>query len=120
MSLLIQVAQTRQGAERLLEARLLSTLASCDYLDARPEADQAFLGMFLPRALSYSVSAVNSRRVFSDHDSFLPSAVQRYHQLFMPALQLVDGLLATLGPGHATALSQVRLSVSPLLIFKPV
>lgn len=45
MSLLIQVAQTRQGAERLLEARLLSTLASCDYLDARPEADQAFLGM---------------------------------------------------------------------------
>lgn len=46
MSLLIQVAQTRQGAERLLEARLLSTLASCDYLDARPEANQAFLGMF--------------------------------------------------------------------------
>lgn len=47
MSLLIQVAQTRQGAERLLEARLLSTLASCDYLDARPEADQAFMGMHL-------------------------------------------------------------------------
>lgn len=56
--------------------------------------------------------------MFSDHDSFLPSAVQRYHQLFMPALQLVDGLLATLGPSHATALSQVCLAGLPFLILK--
>ncbi|KAI0351635.1 hypothetical protein OH77DRAFT_1429461 [Trametes cingulata] len=81
MSLLIRMAQTRQGAERLLEVRVLPILADCDYLDARPEADQAFL----------------------DRDSFLPSAVQRYHQLFMPALQLVSGLLITLGPKHTTA-----------------
>ena len=45
MSLLVRMAQTRQGAERLLEARVLPILADCDYLDARPEADQAFLGM---------------------------------------------------------------------------
>ncbi|THH18242.1 hypothetical protein EW146_g2707 [Bondarzewia mesenterica] len=84
MTCLIRVAQTRQGAERLLEARLLSNLASCDYLDARPEGDQSFM----------------------DQDSFLPSAIQRYHQLFMPALQLVDGILATLGPSHTTAANQ--------------
>ncbi|KAI0744751.1 nucleoporin Nup186/Nup192/Nup205 [Earliella scabrosa] len=81
MSLLVRMAQTRQGAERLLEARVLPILADCDYLDARPEADQAFL----------------------DRDSFLPSAVQRYHQLFMPALQLVSGMLLSLGPKHTTA-----------------
>ncbi|KAI0830134.1 nucleoporin Nup186/Nup192/Nup205 [Trametes gibbosa] len=81
MSLLIRMAQTRQGAERLLEARVLPILADCDYIDARPEADQAFM----------------------DRDSFLPSAVQRYHQLFMPALQLVSGMLITLGPKHTTA-----------------
>ncbi|KAI8972576.1 nucleoporin Nup186/Nup192/Nup205 [Trametes punicea] len=81
MSLLVRMAQTRQGAEKLLEARVLPILADCDYLDARPEADQAFL----------------------DLDSFLPSAVQRYHQLFMPALQLVSGMLITLGPKHTTA-----------------
>ncbi|RPD60781.1 hypothetical protein L227DRAFT_653063 [Lentinus tigrinus ALCF2SS1-6] len=81
MSLLVRMAQTRQGAERLLEARVLPILADCDYLDARPEADQAFL----------------------DRDSFLPSAVQRYHQLFMPALQLVSGMLISLGPKHTTA-----------------
>lgn len=51
MSLLIRMAQSRQGAERLLEARALPILADCDYLDARPEADQAFLGMLYGVAL---------------------------------------------------------------------
>ena len=45
MSLLIRMSQTRQGAERLLEARLLPILADCDYLDSRPEVDQDFHGM---------------------------------------------------------------------------
>jgi nuclear pore complex protein Nup205 len=44
MSLLVRMVQTRAGAERLLEAQLLPILAQCDYLDARPEADQSFLG----------------------------------------------------------------------------
>ncbi|KAF7320904.1 Nucleoporin [Mycena chlorophos] len=84
MSLFIRMAQTRAGAERLLEAQLIPILSQCDYLDARPEADQSFM----------------------DRDSFLPSAIQRYHQLLMPALQLVDGMLATLGTKHATACNQ--------------
>ncbi|KAH9477078.1 Nuclear pore complex protein Nup205 [Psilocybe cubensis] len=84
MSLFIRMSQTRAGAERLLEAQLLPILAQCDYLDTRPEADQSFI----------------------DQDSFLPSAIQRYHQLFMPALQVVDGILTTLGDKHATATHQ--------------
>lgn len=43
----------------------------------------------------------------ADQDTFLPSAIQRYHQLFMPVLQLVHGMLATLGPKHSTAAYQV-------------
>jgi nuclear pore complex protein Nup205 len=43
-----------------------------------------------------------------DHDHFLPSAIQRYHQLFLPALQLIDAILATLGPGHLFAVNQVE------------
>jgi nuclear pore complex protein Nup205 len=43
-----------------------------------------------------------------DHDHFLPSAIQRYHQLFLPALQLIDAILATLGPGHLFAVNQVK------------
>ncbi|KAJ6619045.1 nucleoporin Nup186/Nup192/Nup205 [Mycena sp. CBHHK59/15] len=84
MSLFVRMAQTRLGAERLLEAQLIPILTQCDYLDARPEADQSFM----------------------DQDTFLPSAIQRYHQLFMPALQLVDGMLATLGTKHATVSNQ--------------
>jgi len=42
-----------------------------------------------------------------DQDSFLPSAIQRYHQLFVPSLQLIDGMLATLGTKHTTLVHQV-------------
>ncbi|KAJ3972446.1 hypothetical protein EV361DRAFT_948793, partial [Lentinula raphanica] len=43
---------------------------------------------------------------FVDHNSFLPSAIQRYHNLFMPSLQIVVAMLATLGGKHATASNQ--------------
>ena len=45
MSFFIRLAQTRAGAERLLEAQILQILSRCDYIDATPEADQAFMGM---------------------------------------------------------------------------
>jgi nuclear pore complex protein Nup205 len=83
MSLFIRIAQTRQGAERLIEARVLPILADCDFLDTLPEVDQSFI----------------------DHNHFLPSAIQRYHQLFVPALQLVNTILATLGSGHSFAVN---------------
>ncbi len=47
MSLLVRMAQSRVGAEKLVESRLILVLADSDFVDARPEADQAFLGMFL-------------------------------------------------------------------------
>ncbi|KAI0297000.1 nucleoporin Nup186/Nup192/Nup205 [Multifurca ochricompacta] len=82
MSLLIRIAQTRQGAERLIEARVLPILADCDFLTHSPKWTSHL----------------------SDH--FLPSAIQRYHQLFMPALQLINAILATLGSGHSFAINQ--------------
>jgi hypothetical protein len=45
MSLLTRIAQTRQGAERLIEARVLPTLAGCDFLDTRADIDQTFIGV---------------------------------------------------------------------------
>ena len=44
MSLLTRMSQTRAGAERLLEARLIPILADCDFIDTRPESDKAFVG----------------------------------------------------------------------------
>ncbi|KAI0759191.1 nucleoporin Nup186/Nup192/Nup205 [Irpex lacteus] len=75
MSLLSRIAQSRGGAERL-----------CDFVDARPELDQAFV----------------------DNGSFLPSATQRYHQLLLPSLQAVAGVIAALGSKHLTAANQAH------------
>ncbi|KAJ4481027.1 nucleoporin Nup186/Nup192/Nup205 [Lentinula aciculospora] len=90
MSFFIRMAETRAGAERLLDVRLIPILAQCDFLDSRPEADASFV----------------------DHDSFLPSAIQRYHNLFMPSLQIVNAMLATLGGKHATASNQALNFIS--------
>jgi nuclear pore complex protein Nup205 len=44
MSLMSRMAQTRGGAERLTENCLILYLAKSDFIDARPESDQAFVG----------------------------------------------------------------------------
>jgi len=84
MSLFVRMTQSKQGAERLLESRMIKVLAGCDFVDARPEMNQAFF----------------------DQNNFLPAAIQRYHQLLMPVLQIVCGIMVTLGSRHATATSQ--------------
>jgi nuclear pore complex protein Nup205 len=40
MSLLVRIAQTRQGATRLLEHRVFETLSRCTFISAKPELDQ--------------------------------------------------------------------------------
>ncbi|KAH9074991.1 hypothetical protein EDB83DRAFT_2654783 [Lactarius deliciosus] len=78
MSLLTHIAQTCQGAERLIEATVLPTLAIYDFLDTCPDVDS--LG------------------------HFLPSVIQQYHQLFLPGLQLVDAIMVRiLTPPDAVA-----------------
>jgi len=84
MSLLIRIAQTRQGADRLAESRLFYILSQCEFLGARPENDQDFL----------------------DYDTFLPSAIERYHQLLLPTLQLAASMLSTAGSASAFIVKQ--------------
>ncbi|PWN23540.1 hypothetical protein BCV69DRAFT_279473 [Microstroma glucosiphilum] len=61
-----RLSQTREGAERLLEARLFDVFAQADALASRPEEDQGFV----------------------DLESFLPAATERYGALLLPALQV--------------------------------
>ncbi|CDZ97366.1 Uncharacterized conserved protein [Phaffia rhodozyma] len=74
-SLLIQISLTRNGAERLLEARLFETLSQCYMFEDRPEAEDSM----------------------TDYDSFLPPAIERYHQILIPVLQLTTGVLSSVG-----------------------
>ncbi|KAL7408793.1 nucleoporin Nup186/Nup192/Nup205 [Mrakia frigida] len=83
-SLLIRIAQSQFGAERILESRLFEVLSQCHFIDARPEMDQTYL----------------------DLDSFLPPVIERFHQILLPTLQLAVGTLSSLGPSSHAALHQ--------------
>ncbi|GAA5989348.1 hypothetical protein JCM11641_002770 [Rhodosporidiobolus odoratus] len=84
MSFLVRLASTREGAEKLLSADLLTKLADCEYLGARPLADASAM----------------------DFDGFLPPAIERHHQLLLPALQLIVNTLVSFGPDTAVATRQ--------------
>lgn len=76
MSLFTRMAQTRPGAERLLEAQILPILSQCEFLDARPEEDQSFMGAWRG-VLACRLANVwcRPRFVFTLGDSAVPSAV---------------------------------------------
>ena len=44
MSFLIRLGESRHGAERLLECRVLPILSQMDFLDSRPEPDENTAG----------------------------------------------------------------------------
>ena len=70
------MAQTRLGAERLLDAQILPILSQCDYVEARPEADQSFIGKDLRRfndhlAYVVQIMTLSCLLLSSDITSFL-------------------------------------------------
>ncbi|KAJ9479261.1 hypothetical protein PHBOTO_002738 [Pseudozyma hubeiensis] len=88
-----RMAQTRDGAERLLNAKVFDVLAQSDYLAARPDQDQEFV----------------------DLDSFLPAATERYNALLTPVLQLTTSILASTsaGAGISKATASTSASAAP-------
>ncbi|GAA5979980.1 hypothetical protein JCM10908_001488 [Rhodotorula pacifica] len=84
MSFLIRLASTREGAEKLLGAEVLSRLAECEYLGARPLADADSM----------------------EFDGFIPPATERHHQLLLPALQLAVSTIVSFGSDTQVATRQ--------------
>lgn len=74
MSFLIRLASSREGAEKLMDAELLSRLAECDYLGARPLDETSAMGASsaFPSHLEYatdlSCSLNRLRRLHSSCD----------------------------------------------------
>ncbi|EGG11345.1 uncharacterized protein MELLADRAFT_76626 [Melampsora larici-populina 98AG31] len=81
MAFLLRVAATRAGAEKLIEAKILARLGECNYLGRSSQA----------------------QLTDPEFDTFIPSASERYHQLLLPALQLVASILIALGSESSTA-----------------
>ncbi|GAA5994814.1 Nup192p [Rhodotorula paludigena] len=90
MSFLVRLASSREGAEKLLSAELLTRLAECEFLGARPVND---------------VSSM-------DFDGFIPPATERHHQLLLPALQLVVNTLVSFGADTTVATRQALAFIS--------
>ena len=79
MGFLVTVAEGR------VRAGMLVVLGQAPWLDARPEGED-------------STNSIG--------DGFLPSAMARYHELLVPALQLVSSIIAILGVSHVQASSR--------------
>ena len=101
MALLTRIAQSAEGAKVLLQAGLLSRLAECTFLDQRPERERT-VGL-MSRSPDQDMSPAVP-------DSFVPSVIDRYRQLLMPALKVTLAILTSLGSQHREAATKVRKS----------
>ncbi|KAJ2376104.1 hypothetical protein GGI05_007052, partial [Coemansia sp. RSA 2603] len=79
MAFFLRLAQRQDGAERLLENGILDVLADCGFLDLKPS-----VGGDVGAKSNYA-------------DAFIPARSERYHQLLMPALDLVLSLVTRIG-----------------------
>ncbi|CAO2603172.1 Nuclear pore complex protein Nup205, partial [Lemmus lemmus] len=89
MAFLTRVAKLQQGALELLRSGVVVRLAQCQVYDMRPEMDPH--GMFGMR----------------DPPMFIPTPVDRYRQILLPALQLCQVILTSSIAQHLQAAGQV-------------
>lgn len=87
MSLMARIASTRVGAEILLEQRVLACLASMKVFDDHPKVD------YMP--------------VTNVMEALVPSIEVRYQQILLPALDLCNSILTSLGTDNRAAVAQV-------------
>lgn len=97
MAFFSRLAISREGAERLLDAKVFDALIQADYLAAKPEQDQDFV----------------------DLESFLPAATERYGALLLPALRVSVSIVTTVqlrasSNAHAVPHAAARQALSLL------
>ncbi|KAJ1966058.1 hypothetical protein GGI12_000323 [Dipsacomyces acuminosporus] len=83
MAFFLRLAQRQDGAEKLMENGILDVLADCAFLDLKP-----------------SVSSDSGAPNYAD--AFIPARSERYHQLLMPALDLLLSLVTKIGRDNLT------------------
>lgn len=88
MAFLTRVAKIQQGALELLRSGVIMRLAQCQVYDMRPEMDPQ--GMFVMR----------------DPPVFIPTPVDRYRQILLPALRLCQVILTSSMAQHLQAAGQ--------------
>lgn len=89
MSLLMQLASTRVGAELLLEQGVLSCLSNMHVFTVHPEILKQI--QMPPEAL----------------EDFIPPVHMRYLQIFLPTLHLCNSIVTTLSSDNLSAVGQI-------------
>ncbi|XP_035982681.1 nuclear pore complex protein Nup205 [Fundulus heteroclitus] len=87
MALLTRVAKTGQGAVELLRCGLVAQLTECQVFDMVPDAD--------------------SHRMMRDPSGFIPSPIDRYRQILLPTLRLLQVILTSTSMNHQQGAAQV-------------
>ncbi|XP_037539378.1 nuclear pore complex protein Nup205 [Nematolebias whitei] len=87
MVLLTRVAKTAQGAVELLRCGLVAQLIECQVFDMVPDSD--------------------SHRVMRDPSGFIPTPMDRYRQILLPALRLFQVILTSTSINHQQGAAQV-------------
>ncbi|XP_076125635.1 nuclear pore complex protein Nup205 [Alosa pseudoharengus] len=89
MALLTRVAKHVQGAVELLRCGLVAQLVECQVFHMLPESD--------------------SHRVFGQRDrsAFIPSPLERYRQILLPTLRLLQVILTSTSTHHQQGAAQV-------------
>lgn len=89
MAMLRRIASSHVGAELLLEHKILGVLSAMRVFDLHPDIQ------------------LKSQPIQSN--SFIPSIADRYRQILLPAINLCDVILSTLGLENTSAVNQVSL-----------
>ncbi|XP_063052981.1 nuclear pore complex protein Nup205 [Engraulis encrasicolus] len=89
MALLTRVAKSAQGAVELLRCGLVAQLVECQVFHMLPESD--------------------SHRVFGQRErsAFIPSPLERYRQILLPTLRLLQVILTSTSTHHQQGAAQV-------------
>ncbi|XP_027857753.1 nuclear pore complex protein Nup205 [Xiphophorus couchianus] len=87
MALLTRVAKSGQGAVELLRCGLVAQLIECQVFDMVPDSD--------------------SHRMMRDPSGFIPSPIDRYRQILLPTLKLLQVILTSTSMNHQQGAAQV-------------
>uniref|UniRef100_A0A3Q2CDR8 Nucleoporin 205 n=1 Tax=Cyprinodon variegatus TaxID=28743 RepID=A0A3Q2CDR8_CYPVA len=87
MALLTRVAKSGQGAVELLRCGLVAQLIECQVFDMIPDTD--------------------SHRMMRDPSGFIPSPIERYRQILLPTLRLLQVILTSTSMNHQQGAAQV-------------
>ena len=93
------------GTRELLASNVLVHLSECKFIGMRPSRDEVAMEAS-SRGPSVSTRAAGQPSVM-EYGGFVPSVMERYHQLLFPVLRLMASILTNSGPAYREAAAQV-------------